>query len=84
MTISQYNNLLEKQNGVCEICLKPEISKHPNGTIKNLRVDHNHKTGQIRGLLCGTCNTGLGMLKDDVELIRKVEKYLLKYNDNTK
>ena len=49
MTVKKYANLLKKQKGVCAICGKP-----PKGL--KLAVDHDHKTGRIRGLLCAYCN----------------------------
>src|SRR5438876_769789 len=53
ITIEDYERMFLECNGVCPICLDPE----PNG--RRLAVDHNHKTGQIRGLLCSGCNHGL-------------------------
>jgi len=53
LTVEQYYTLLKNQNGVCYICEK-EDPKH------NLSVDHDHKTGEIRGLLCMSCNLKLG------------------------
>ena len=53
--------------GKCNICSKPEDT---------LCVDHCHKTGKIRGLLCFDCNTGLGKLGDDVQSIQRAIDYL--------
>lgn len=53
----------------CEICDK---------TIKQFHVDHCHKTGKFRGILCSNCNSGIGMLKDDVNVLRKAIDYLLR------
>jgi hypothetical protein len=50
MSVERYNELLEEQAGLCFICRKP-----PNG--RSLAVDHNHETGEVRGLLCHPCNT---------------------------
>lgn len=60
--------LLESQNYECAICGKPD---------RSLVVDHNHKTGKVRGLLCNPCNTGIGLLQDSVEVIRRAEGYLI-------
>jgi iron-sulfur cluster repair protein YtfE (RIC family) len=79
LTLMEYNELLMKQNGVCAICLKPEIAKHQSGKIKKLAVDHNHETGKIRGLLCVNCNNGLGRFKDSALLTDRATKYLLNY-----
>jgi hypothetical protein len=74
ITLDEYQILYKKQNGVCAIC-----SKTTNGRGKEnntLAVDHNHQTGKIRGLLCTNCNTGIGNLRDSVELLTKAIKYL--------
>lgn len=55
------------QNGLCAICKLP---------TESLVLDHCHDTGKIRGLLCGTCNTGLGMFRDSVETVRAATDYL--------
>lgn len=65
-----YNGRLAEQNDVCGICYRPE-SRKVSGTIAKLSVDHDHKTGRLRGLLCSECNAGLGKFGDDPELIRK-------------
>lgn len=53
-----YERLLAEQGGVCAICEEP-----PSGRWKRLAVDHDHETGEVRGLLCITCNTLLGRLE---------------------
>lgn len=75
MSLDAYQEMLEAQNGKCAICNQPETHMR-NGRIKALAVDHNHKTGAIRGLLCSDCNTAIGKLKDDPEIIRKAAQYL--------
>lgn len=67
-----YNNMLEEQNHVCQICKKPPNGKRP------LVVDHDHKTDKIRGLLCYGCNRLIVAL-DDHPNIEKMEAYLIKY-----
>jgi hypothetical protein len=69
ITESEYDKMLKEQNEVCKLCGKPPSKKR-------LAVDHCHKTGKIRGLLCSFCNTGIGMLKDDVVLLQKAIEYL--------
>ncbi len=65
ITIDRYNEVFDKQNGVCAICKKP--------TKKKLFVDHDHQTGKVRGLLCSGCNMGIGFY----ELYKnKYEEYL--------
>jgi len=79
MNIGDYNKLLKNQNGVCAIC-----GAHNDISSKygNLSIDHNHKTGKVRGLLCRTCNSGLGQFKDNIELLEKAINYLgLEYDE---
>lgn len=70
ITIEEYEKIFDSQNGVCDICKKPD----PRG--RRLSVDHNHNTGKIRSLLCGNCNSMLGMSGDNPDLLRKGAKYL--------
>lgn len=67
ITFSEYKYMYDMQNGCCVIC---------NDKHQSLVVDHNHKTGDIRGLLCSSCNTGLGFLKDSPEILYNAKKYL--------
>lgn len=69
ITLRQYNDLVRKQGGVCAICQLP-----PNG--ERLGVDHDHATGQIRGLLCRHCNKALGSFQDDPHLVQQAADYL--------
>lgn len=64
----QYNNMFNKQNGICAICFEK----------KELVVDHCHETGRVRGLLCKSCNFGIGNLKDSVLLLESAKQYLCK------
>jgi Recombination endonuclease VII len=81
LSLEDYNQMLSKQNGVCAICKHPETSKHQGGKIRDLAVDHDHATGKIRGLLCSSCNLGLGKLKDDFEIILQAAKYIQKHKN---
>lgn len=71
LTYDQYLEMLKSQSGVCAICGKAEQKRR-------LAVDHCHHTGAIRGLLCGLCNTAIGKLNDDVNLLKKAVEYLEK------
>lgn len=62
-----------KARPACEICGNVNIKD------KALCIDHNHKTGQVRGVLCDSCNTGIGKLRDDATLLQKAIDYLNKY-----
>lgn len=66
----QYAAMEQEQQGLCAICGNPP----PEGT--RLAVDHNHKTHEVRGLLCSSCNNGLGRFKDEPELLRLAATYL--------
>jgi len=69
--------LLEKQNGKCAICGNHEIAIHNVTKNKqNLAVDHCHKNGKIRGLLCQDCNRGIGLFHEDISRLEKAIKYL--------
>jgi hypothetical protein len=68
----QYGVMVMAQDGRCAIC-----ERHPEDGV--LRVDHDHSTGKIRGLLCRHCNLALGNMRDDVSLLRKAIAYLEKH-----
>lgn len=72
ITIDQYDEMFKTQNGVCWICHRPP-KKMP------LHVDHDHKSGKVRGLLCHNCNYGIGRyFKDNIESLRRAVQYLEK------
>jgi hypothetical protein len=71
--------MLEVQNGVCAICKLPESRKSRSG-LYTLSVDHDHKTGKVRGLLCHRCNNCLGTLKDDTHILQSAIDYLNRNN----
>ena len=77
--LDEYNAMLKKQNGVCAICENTETAKSRDGGPRLMPVDHCHKTGKIRAILCHSCNTALGGFKDDPELLKKAISYLRKY-----
>lgn len=73
ITIEQYWELFDHQKGCCACCGQShELFK------RRLHVDHNHKNGQIRGLLCSECNPGLGYFQDSIERLEMAVKYLKK------
>jgi Autographiviridae endonuclease VII len=67
----EYHKLIELHQNACTICRKPEII-----VGKSLAVDHNHETGEVRGLLCHKCNVALGMLNENEDLIWNMMEYL--------
>lgn len=75
MSLEDYEKAYEEQEGKCWICSSTE----------KLVVDHNHSTDSgFRALLCATCNLGIGYFKDQPELLRKAETYLLTFGFNSK
>ncbi len=69
----EYEELLYKQNNQCAIC---SSSVPGSKRISRFSIDHCHKTGKIRGLLCNSCNNGLGRFKDNTTLLYKAINYL--------
>lgn len=76
LTIEAYDALHAKQNGLCAICGNPESQLSNQGTRKRLAVDHDHLTGQVRGLLCTHCNIAIGILGDDHKRLERAIEYL--------
>jgi hypothetical protein len=70
ISIEDYNLLLESQNNKCKIC------KRKCSSGKSLAVDHNHDSGEVRGLLCKNCNIGLGMFFDNLDFLENAVLYL--------
>jgi len=80
--IYKYGELKVAQKGKCAIC-----RSGPGGMSNSkfrLNVDHDHKTGQIRGLLCGSCNVGIGHLKDNIKFLYAAIKYLKNHEKQKK
>lgn len=69
LTEERYNSILESQGFGCKICGKP-------WTFEVLSVDHNHKTGEVRGLLCNNCNAMLGLSGENQTILLKAIQYL--------
>lgn len=73
VSVEEYDRLFAEQGGCCAICKgKPSRTKH-------LHVDHCHETGRVRGLLCDSCNLGLGSFKEDPERVTKAADYLRRW-----
>jgi hypothetical protein len=68
LSMDEFENMLKSQDYKCQIC-KRSLEKYS-------AVDHDHKTGKIRGLLCRKCNLGLGAAKDSTEVLENMIKYL--------
>jgi uncharacterized Zn finger protein (UPF0148 family) len=76
LTVEQYDAILMEQKCVCAICGKPEKSSSKGV----LSIDHDHVTGKVRGLLCDTCNSGLGHFYDSIDLLQGAMLYLKTYS----
>jgi protein-arginine kinase activator protein McsA len=74
LSVEAHNKMLESQKYRCKICNTPFDNSN---NITSDRVDHCHKTGRIRGLLCGNCNLGLGNFKDNIESMKSAILYLM-------
>jgi hypothetical protein len=73
MTSDEYDRMLASQDGKCAICGTDD----PQSARNNVwNVDHDHDTGEVRGLLCSPCNRGMGLLQDNPKVIEKVLQYL--------
>ena len=75
ITVEDFNEMLIAQNNNCKLCLQPS-NYTLNDKKRNLDIDHCHKTGKIRGLLCTSCNRALGLFKDDIEVLKRAIEYL--------
>jgi hypothetical protein len=81
ITTDDYIRMFEEQGGVCKICKRPERKERNGGSM--LRIDHDHATGQVRGLLCDSCNLGLGLFDDSYEYLLNASEYLRQYQQQT-
>lgn len=68
----RYEDILLSQGYVCVIC----------GSDSKLHMDHDHETGEIRGVLCGSCNRGIGLLKDSFTVVSNAAEYLKKWRND--
>ena len=76
ITLIEWKDIFRKQGRVCAICKchRPNIKAH-------WHTDHDHKTGRIRGILCGKCNTALGYMKDSIKALSAAIAYLIKFSE---
>lgn len=80
ISVAEYQAMVRDQGGVCAICREDEPKQHGRtGKQFRLAVDHCHKTGRIRGLLCQRCNRAMGMFDDDPIVLRRAISYLLRH-----
>jgi len=70
ITLKEWERIFKEQGYKCKICQtqeKPSMGWH---------TDHNHSTGKVRGILCHSCNTGLGKFRDDIKILEAAVSYL--------
>jgi hypothetical protein len=73
----EYDAMLEKQSGACAICCEAEVFiNKKTGKLQDYSVDHDHKTGAVRGLLCVRCNRMLGYARDSRDILSRAITYL--------
>jgi hypothetical protein len=77
ISLEEYRQRLEAQRRCCPICLK-----HESVLNVKMSVDHCHKTGKVRGLLCNPCNTALGFIKEDAEAAIRLAEYIKMHKGN--
>lgn len=77
LTPEQYSQMLADQNSCCKICGQLETAANQYGLMR-LAIDHNHNTGEIRGLLCQKCNQAIGLMNENTKVLRKAVEYLEK------
>lgn len=75
LTRADWDALVKKQRDRCAICQ----TTRPGGRGERWHIDHDHVTGQVRGLLCGRCNSGIGFFLDDPEIIRAAARYVTRH-----
>ena len=73
--LAAYSAMVAAQDNKCAICRKPETATR-GGKVKALAVDHDHKTGRVRGLLCSECNIGIGKFGDSRDEMISAIRYL--------
>jgi len=77
----QWNFLYVKQSGYCAVC-GTTMDTHGKG-VSSATVDHCHASSEIRGLLCSSCNKGIGCLKDDPTIMANAIEYINKHRDGS-
>lgn len=75
LTEADWDGFIKRQKNRCAVCRTDK----PGGRGERWHIDHDHVTGQVRGLLCGKCNSGIGMLQDDPGIIAAAARYVAKH-----
>lgn len=80
MDLKQYAKMLYDQKEVCAICEQKE-TRQLKGKLQSLAVDHDHRTGKVRGLLCCSCNRAIGMFRESLQVIKRAVLYMERNKD---
>jgi Recombination endonuclease VII/HNH endonuclease len=80
MSLNDYAEMYRVQDGKCGICKLPETDKDRHGNVRVLAVDHCHKTGSVRELLCYSCNSMLGQAKDNEQVLLAGADYIRRHS----
>ena len=75
MTLEDFYKMVEVQNNKCYICFTPF-----EGNLKPC-IDHNHSNNEVRKILCRNCNVSLGLLKEDLNILKNMYEYIVKHNN---
>jgi hypothetical protein len=75
LTEADWDAFIKRQKNRCAVCR----TDTPGGRGERWHIDHDHVTNQVRGLLCGKCNSAIGLLQDDPEIIRAAARYVTKH-----
>ena len=75
LTFEEFDAMLSSQENACAICGTKQPSKN-RGRTRRFHVDHCHKTGKVRGLLCKSCNIALGEIEDNIHTLKSMIQYL--------
>jgi hypothetical protein len=75
LTEDDWDAFVKRQGNRCAVCR----TDRPGGRGERWNIDHDHVTHQVRGLLCGRCNSAIGLLQDDPEIIRAAARYVVKH-----
>jgi hypothetical protein len=82
ISLNDYAEMYRLQDGKCAICKLPEENRDRHGNVRVLAVDHDHKTGSVRELLCYACNSMLGQARDNKEVLLAAAEYVQKHSGN--
>lgn len=76
LSLERYEEMRAAQGGLCAVCSGPPVGKNRGGSLRNLCVDHDHATGEVRALLCVICNIVVGHAENKPGLLEQVAAYL--------